>query len=151
MRVVFRLPVYLYRWHGGWLLGHRFLLLIHRGRRTGRRHETVLEVMRYRGPAREAVVMSGFGHAANWLRNIEAQPALEVVVGRKRFVPVHRILGEDEAAEVLGDYERRNRLVAPIVRRVLSRLVGWTYDGTDEARHRLVRDIPVIAFRPADQ
>ena len=54
MRWLFRLPVYLYRCHCGGLLGHRFLLLIHRGRRTGRRYETVLEVMEYRAARRGA-------------------------------------------------------------------------------------------------
>jgi hypothetical protein len=41
-------PVSLYRLHLGWLLGHRFLLLTHTGRRSGLRRQTVLEVMEYR-------------------------------------------------------------------------------------------------------
>jgi hypothetical protein len=32
---------------------------------------------------------------------------------------------------------------------VPSGLVSWTYEGTDDARHRLVRELPIIAFRPA--
>jgi hypothetical protein len=54
-----------------------------------------------------------------------------------------------DAAAVLGDYERRNRLAAPIVRLVLSRLVGWRYDGSGSARERLVGERPILAFRPA--
>ena len=54
---------------GIWLLGNRFLLLIHIGRRTRRRRETVLEILEFRKEAPEMVVMSGFGHNANWLRN----------------------------------------------------------------------------------
>ena len=50
--------MYLYRWKCGWLLGHRFLLLIHVGRRTGLRRCTVLEVLEYRKEGSEAVVMS---------------------------------------------------------------------------------------------
>ena len=34
VRGLFRAPVYLYRWRCGWLIGHRFLLLIHTGRHT---------------------------------------------------------------------------------------------------------------------
>ena len=52
------------------MLGHRFLLLIHVGRRTGLRRHTVLEVMEYRREGPEAVVMSAFGRNADWLRNI---------------------------------------------------------------------------------
>ncbi|MFL5517182.1 MAG: nitroreductase family deazaflavin-dependent oxidoreductase, partial [Gemmatimonadales bacterium] len=38
-------PTRLYDWHLGWLLGHRFLRLHHVGRRSGRRYESVLEVV----------------------------------------------------------------------------------------------------------
>lgn len=72
------------------------------------------------------------------------------MVGRERFAPTHRELDVDEAAAVLADYERRNRLAAPVVRRVLSRLVGWRYDGSEQARRRLVRERPVLAFRPRE-
>ena len=39
--------------------------------------------------------------------------------------------------------------MAPIVRRVLSRLLGWRYDGSEDARRRLVCQLPLVAFRPA--
>ena len=84
LRRVFRTPVYLYRWKCGWLLGHRFLLLIHVGRRTGLCRHTVLEVMEYRREGPEAVVMSAFGRTADWLRNIEAIPNPRVVIGSHR-------------------------------------------------------------------
>ena len=50
---------------------------------------------------------------------------------------------------MLTDYERRNRWVMPVIRRALSWLVGWRYDGSDEARRRLVGQLPFVAFRPA--
>ena len=49
---------------------------------------------------------------------------------------------------MLAGYERRNRWVAPVVRAVLSRLVGWHYDGSESARRRLVGELPMVAFRP---
>ena len=149
LRRLFRAPVYLYRWKCGWLLGHRFLLLIHVGRRTGLRRSTVLEVIEYREQGPEAVVISGFGRSADWLRNIEAAPSLEVVIGSQRFVAVHRFLDEDEAVNVVAGYERRNRLIAPLVRSTLSRLLGWRYHGSTSDRHRLVRQLPLVAFLKA--
>ena len=124
LRRLFRAPVNLYRWNFGRLLGHRFLLLTHIGRRTGLRRHTVLEVMEYRKEGPEAVVMSAFGRNADWLRNIEAAPAPEVVIGSQHFVAAHRFLDEEEAMRVLTGYERRNWLIAPIIRGVLSRLLG---------------------------
>jgi len=58
------------------------------------------------------------------------------------------VLEESEAVSIVADYERRNRWVTPIVRRILSRLLGWRYDGSDAARRRMVRQLPVVAFDP---
>jgi deazaflavin-dependent oxidoreductase (nitroreductase family) len=141
--------VYLYRWKCGWLLGHRFLLLIHVGRRTGLPRNTVLEVLEYRKEGPEAVVMSAFGPDADWLRNIEATPTQEVIIGSQRFIAVHRVLDEDEAVSVITGYEQRNWLIAPIIRWVLSRLLGWHYNGEMDQRRPLIAQLPCIAFRPA--
>ena len=148
LRRLFRAPVHLYRWRCGWLLGHRFLLLIHVGRRTGLRRHTVLEVVEYRKEGPEAVVISAFGHNADWLRNIAATPDPEVVIGSQRFIAACRVLEEEEAVRVIAGYERRNRFVAPVTRSVLSRLLGWRYSGAEEDRRRLVAQLPFIAFRP---
>lgn len=167
------LPGALYDRDLGWLLGHRFLRLTHAGRRSGRRYRTVLEVVEEDLTRGEVVVLAGLGRRAdwylrgqfktgplgpvgpavrsvlNWPRNLEAGSGIEVELGGVRFAPAHRTLGEDEAAGVLAGYERRNRAVAPLVRRVLSALVGWHYDGSDAARRRLVRELPLVALRPA--
>jgi deazaflavin-dependent oxidoreductase (nitroreductase family) len=145
---LFRVPVYLYRWRLGWLLGKRLLLLTHIGRRTGLRRQTVLEVVEYRKEGPEVVVVNGFGRDSDWIRNIEAKPGEEVTVGSQHFAASHRILGEEEAARVIQGYERRNRFITPIVRRGLSWLLGWQYHGDASDRQRLVRQLRLIAFRP---
>lgn len=149
LRYLLRAPIYLYRWRLGRLLGHRFLLLHHTGRRTERRHATVLEVLQYRGTLGEAVVMSGFGRNSGWLLNIQAKPDCDVVIGAQAFRAQYRFLGEDEAVQVFRDYEKKNRLVLPIVRFVLSRLLGWPYRGSDADVRKLVSQLPLVAFRPA--
>ena len=142
------LPARLYGAGGGWLLGHRFLLLTHRGRRTGRLHETVVEVVRWRPERSEAVVMSGFGTQSQWYRNVLAGGAVEIQIDRQRFRPSVRPLPAEEATGLLADYERRNRVLVPVVRAVLSRLAGFRYDGSDDSRRRLVDVLPLVAFRP---
>ena len=148
LRLLLQAPVWLYRCRCGWLLGHRFLMLHHVGRRSGHPRRTVLEVIQYREDGPEVVVISAFGPNAGWLRNIEAARVADIRIGANHFAAVHRRLGQDEAVEVLADYERRNRLIAPIIRRVLSWLLGWRYDGSEEHRRRLVAQLPAIAFRP---
>lgn len=149
-RTLFRVPTLVYRLRGGWLLGHRFLMLTHVGRTTGHLHTVVLEVLHFDPVSREAVVMSGFGRRSNWYRNLQAAPARRVVVGRDSFVPEHRELSEAEAVAVLHGNERHHPLIRRLIRRVLSSLVGWSYDGSAAARRRLVRELPLLAFRPRD-
>lgn len=146
-RALFRAPARLYDRNLGWVLGRRFLCLTHTGRKSGRRYRTVLEVVG--AGSGEVVVVAGLGRSADWYRNIRSAPAVEIAVGRQRFTPAHRVLGETEAAEVIAAYEHRNRWVRPVVHRLLSKLVGWSYDGTEPARRRLVGQLPLVAFRPA--
>jgi hypothetical protein len=58
------------------------------------------------------------------------------------------VLDAGEAEQVLAAYERRNRLVAPLVRYVLGRLTGMRYDGSPAARRRLVETLPFVGFAP---
>ena len=148
LRAAFRLPERLYRAGLGSVLGRRFLRLSHRGRRSGTSYATVLEVVAYDGRIPEFVVVSGFGARADWLHNIEAGGAVEVTVGRRTFPVEHRRLELVEALGVFADYERRNRAAGPILRRVLSWLLGWRYDGSPDARVRMAEQLPLIAFRP---
>jgi hypothetical protein len=96
------------------------------------------------------VVISGFGRRANWYRNVLADGAVEVEIARESWVPQARALEPEEAVAVLADYERRNRLLAPLVRRVLSRLAQLDYDGSPASRLAVVDALPLVAFRPRD-
>ncbi len=148
LRYLFRAPVYLYRWGLGWMFGKRLLMLAHIGRRSGLRRHTVLEVVEYRKEGPEVVVVNGFGPDCDWIRNIAATHVEEVTVGSQHFAAEHRYLGEEEAAKVMQDYEYRNRFITPIVHAGLSWLLGWQYRGSDSDRRRMVRQLPLIAFRP---
>ena len=106
----------------------------------------MLEVIGQDRARREVYVMAGFGRSADWYRNLHANSVAEVAIGQRHFRAIWRELDDAEAADVLADYERRNALLAPIVRVVLSRLAGWPYDGSADARRRLVSQLPVIAL-----
>ena len=143
-RFFFRLPAYLYKLHLGWLLGHKFLLLLHRGRRSGRVRETVLEVLHYEIADGESTVLSGWGTKAEWFRNIQQTPALSIQIGFQRFNPVQRILGEDEAYSFLEKWRLRH----PIEAWILSKLFRLPPNPSSEALRDFVVAHPVISFRP---
>ncbi|GAB3559847.1 deazaflavin-dependent oxidoreductase (nitroreductase family) [Actinopolyspora lacussalsi] len=146
LRGVLRAPVRLYRRDLGWLLGHRFLYLVHRGRDTGVLRETVLEVVRHQPDSGEVVVVSGWGDRSQWYRNITRSPAVEIRVGRQHYrYPRQRVLDESETADLLAGYVRRH----PHVARVLARVTGWPLL-SEEGRAELARTLPAISFTPRD-
>lgn len=145
------LPRYLYRAHLGVLFGHRFLLLVHEGRRTGRRHETPLEVIRYDPVSHEVVVAAAWGRKTQWLHNVEAGLAREVWISRERYRPTYRLLDVEEAASTLQRYEEHSGLPKALVRAVLSRSLGWRYDGSAQARQRAVEQMTLLGLRPAQR
>jgi len=136
LRRALQLPTLLYRLRLGWLLGHRFLLLTHRGRRSGRVRHTVLEVVHYDRRSRECVVAAGWGARAGWYRNLQAHPALAITVGREYYVPEQRFLSDAEVRATLRAYQRRHRLAARLAARLL---------GTPIAQ---AAPVPMVAFRP---
>jgi len=146
LRLAFRLPIYLYRLNLGWLLGHRFLLLIHQGRKSGLLRETVLEVVLYDPATKESVVLSAWGEKADWYRNIEATPALEVRTGGERYAPEQRFLAPEQNGAVLADYERRH----PLAFRIFVGAFGYPLGGTEAMRREFASSLRLAAFRPRD-
>ena len=148
LRLAFRLPVHLYRLNLGWTLGHRFLFFAHKGRKSGLLRETVLEVILYDPAEKESVVLSGRGEKADWYRNIETSPALEVRTGRERYVPEQRFLVPEENHAVISEYARLH----PLVFRFLVRgfLPDYPLGGTEGERERFAGSLRLVAFRPAN-
>lgn len=106
LRLPYRAPRWLFRARLGWMFGNRFLLLTHRGTRTGRIRQTVLEVVRFDPDVPEWTVVSGHGTSSDWFRNLGAGPAIRLEVGSRRFVPETRLLSETERRALLTAYQR---------------------------------------------
>ena len=140
VRWVLRCPVSLYRARLGFLLGRRFVMIEHRGRRSGRHYRTVVEVAGRRNG--EWICASGTGPGADWYRNLRAHGLLAVWVGsRKRWATV-RFLEAREAAGVMADYESEH----PRTAARLYRIMGVSYDGTEEGRVAMMKKVPMVAF-----
>jgi deazaflavin-dependent oxidoreductase (nitroreductase family) len=143
---VFRIPQPLYRLGAGWIFGHAFLLLVHRGRKTGSIHETALKTLTFDRRTREVIVFSAWGESSDWVKNIRVHPAEEVRMGRETFTPVQRFLSEEEAFGVVIAYRRRH----PWRLRLLAWLLGWPDLRPDAAVREFVRTRPFVSLRPAE-
>ena len=119
-RALFRAPIAFYRLGLGRLLGKRVLLLVHTGRRSGLRRETVLEVADREGLA--PIVVSGFGPASDWFRNLQKHPRVQVTWAGRRFEAGASILSQTEASEVF----RRYRSAHPRAARALGSALGMS-------------------------
>jgi deazaflavin-dependent oxidoreductase (nitroreductase family) len=145
-RLLFRLPIWLYRAHLGWVYGHRFMLLTHTGRKSGRPRQTFLEVLEYERASNTHLVFAGWGKQSDWVRNIEKNPQVTINAGHTRY-RAHATRLEPEAAErAIVTFAKRN----PLAIRMIPRLMGYRLDGTEADFQALARMSIVYAFRPED-
>ena len=141
-RALLRLPVGLYRVRAGWLLGSRFLLLTHTGRKSGRRYRTVLEVMRF-DPVRPAyIVCAGRGHRSQWFQNVMRNPHVTVTVGTVERPARAECLSTDVARIELLRYAHAHPVAFALVRQFLGRSLRSVPAACDQ----LARQLPVLAL-----
>jgi deazaflavin-dependent oxidoreductase (nitroreductase family) len=146
-RAVARAPILLFRLGLGGLLGQRFVLLTHVGRRTGLPRRTVLEVVgRDDGGY---LVASGYGARAQWFRNVRAEPRVEFQVGWRRYRGLASPLPPAESGRRLAAYAGRH----PRTAAALMRMLGQQVDGAPASYERVGADpehgVPLVALRPS--
>ncbi|MGA7229295.1 MAG: nitroreductase family deazaflavin-dependent oxidoreductase, partial [Acidimicrobiia bacterium] len=101
-RLLFRAPIWLYQARLGFLLGKRFCMIEHRGRKTGRMRRTVLEVVARSGGS--IYVAAAWGRKAEWLKNLKADPHVVVHSAGSRYETKAIVIDLDRAHIVLSDY-----------------------------------------------
>ncbi|MBN2083939.1 MAG: nitroreductase family deazaflavin-dependent oxidoreductase [Anaerolineales bacterium] len=143
-RLGFRLPIWFYRLGLGGLLGTRFLLLTHTGRKSGLPRRTVLEVVRCDRESETFVVAAGFGPGSDWYRNIRENPRVTVECGGRKRDMTAAFLTPDQSGEELLDYNRRH----PLAMRELAGFMGYRLDGSKADVRALGRLLSMVAFRP---
>lgn len=139
-----KLPLILYKARLGWLLGHRFALLTHRGRRSGKTYRTVLAVLRFDPRTREIAAISAWS-GSQWFKNIVAAPPLSVETGRVHYVPLHRFLTASEIASLFEEYREKR----PVFSRMVCRIPGWKWDASHEELLDLANELRGVVLSPA--
>ena len=147
LRLGLRLPIWFYRLRLGWLLGHRFLLLTHTGRKSGLPRQTVIEVVRYEKETKTYYVVSGWGEKSDWYQNVRKLPQVGIHSGGDYFKAQAEFIGGEQAVEILEAYARDH----PMAFNELSGLfLGERMTPNSDAPRRLAEKMPMVAFRPLE-
>ncbi len=115
LRFFARLPILLYRWGLGSLLGSRFLLLHHKGRVSGQMRKVVLEVLRHDPGDGSYVICSAWGERADWYRNLEAHPRVKIEVAGKEQEGFATFPQGDDARRELELYAQNHPLASRLL------------------------------------
>lgn len=145
-RLAWRAPIWFYRLGLGSLLGKRFVLLNHIGRKSGQLRQAVVEVVSYDQETGAYIVASGFGEKADWYKNLMAHPEITIQVGNKRMKIHAERLPLPQATEIMLDYNHRH----PAALRTLSGILGYRTDGSEADVRFLAGVIPIVTLIPAE-
>jgi deazaflavin-dependent oxidoreductase (nitroreductase family) len=147
LRFLFRIPIWLYRARLGWLLGNRFLMLTHTGRKSGKPRQVVLEVVHHDTETGAYFVAAGWRGKADWFKNIQTNPAIKVTVSTQTFAANAQIITPTVATNIYLDYARRY----PLAFREISHLMmGETLQATPADCSRLAQSVPLVRLLPTN-
>jgi deazaflavin-dependent oxidoreductase (nitroreductase family) len=141
-RLVFRAPIWLYRANLGALLGGRFLLLNHTGRKSGLPRQTVLEIVKHDQTASIYYLASGYGDKSDWYQNIIKTPHVRIQVGNKEYQAIAEQLTIHKAEEIMLEYGRKH----PTALRQLAKIMGYRIENNEEEYRAMGRLLPIISL-----
>jgi deazaflavin-dependent oxidoreductase (nitroreductase family) len=144
-RFFLRLPIWLYRLHLGWLLGNRFVMFRHTGRKSGLPRYTVVEVVHHDPTADTYIIASGWGEKSDWFQNIQKEPEVLLYTGRRHRAAKATRLSVDEATRALEDYAGRH----PQAFHNLSKMmIGQRLEGSEADCRLLAQAVPLVRLTP---
>lgn len=136
LKLSFRIPVYFYRIGLGWLIGERFVLINHVGRKSGKHYQSVVEVVEREKESGNIIVVAGYGEQTQWYKNLMQQQNTTIQLGKHTFsvriVPVE----PDDGGDIIARYMARyGKLTGQ-----LFSMIGYKWDGTEKDARRIARE-----------
>ena len=145
LRVLFRAPIWLYRWKLGWLMGGRFLLLTHTGRKTGLPRQTVIEVVGHDDATGVYYVAAAWRDRSDWYRNIHQHPVVGVQVRVHKFEARAEQISVANSEERLWDYAQKHPLA---FRELTTLMLGERLPADKETCRKVADSVPLISLTP---
>ena len=148
-RLFFRIPLYLYNLRIlGWerIIGAQFIKITTKGRRTGKSHSVLVDVLEHDLEKDVYYVSSAYGAGADWVKNIKVNPVFNVQIGRRRFKAKSEQVSGQNGSKLLFRYidEHRDYMKG------LYKMMGIDLDvlSTEELMEVLTKEM-VLAITPS--
>ncbi|MBX7159753.1 MAG: nitroreductase family deazaflavin-dependent oxidoreductase [Acidimicrobiia bacterium] len=125
------------------MLGNRFIIIEHEGRKSGRPYRTAVEVVAHDPTAGSWTVAAAWGERPDWFANLEHRDARAVVVAGHRYEsPGQQRLDPTTACDVLTAYVCAH----PLAARVLFRVLRWPDPRRPGALRQVTSHLPMLTF-----
>ncbi len=146
LKTFFKVPVWIHKMgFGGWerMIGAQWMLITTVGRKSGKRRQTMVDVMDYDKDSDTYYVEVAYGARADWYRNIQANPNFEAQVGRRKFHARATPLSNENAGELTVQFYRKK----PAYTRSVMAMVGMKFTSEDDLR-ALSSKLTLLAVQP---
>jgi deazaflavin-dependent oxidoreductase (nitroreductase family) len=136
LHVFYRIPVYIYKFGLGWLLGKRFIFFQHVGRKSGKQYQTVVEVVEIEPDTGNVIVVAAYGERTQWYQNLKHMQTTTIQLGNRKFQVDIEILSPDAGADIMVRYFQRY----PKTPKVLFSILGYDWDGSEQGIRQVAVD-----------
>jgi len=146
LKFFFKIPVVMARMgFAGWerLIGVEWMLLTTIGRKSGKKHFSMVDVLLHDGKSDTYFIEVGFGKRSDWYRNIQAQPDFEAQVVRRKFRATAEALPCEKTADVMVEFVRKR----PTYAKSVMKMVNITFTNEEELR-RMASQWMLLAVHP---
>jgi deazaflavin-dependent oxidoreductase (nitroreductase family) len=146
-RLLFRAPIWLYKYNLGWLMSSRMIKITHTGRVSGEPRQVVLEVVKHDPTTDTYYIAAAWGEKSDWVKNIQANPQVQVQVGRRNLDLIAEQLTPEQSEAVVLDYSQKHRSTMMN----LAGFMGYKLDGSEEDFRELGRMLMTFALKPENK
>lgn len=146
LKFFFKVPVWMYKiGFGGFerWFGAQWMLITHIGRKSGKRYDSMVDVMDYDKATDTYYIEAAYGTRADWYRNIQANPIFKVKVGRRKFEARAEALSTEGSADMLVKFYREK----PAYTRSVMAMVGMKFNGEEDLR-AMASKLMLLAVHP---
>ena len=146
MKFFFKAPLFMHKVGlGGWekIIGAEWMLISTTERKTGKRRDSMVDVMDYDASTDTYYIEAAYGSRADWFKNIKANPIFDAQVGRRKFKAQAQELDAAGTGEMLVRFFRRK----PAYTRSVMAMVGMKFKDENELRE-MGKNLTLLAVKP---